>query len=154
MKLDFLFKTLLASASVLILTIVHHVYGAIIYETPSRLHISWFAIPALLATILFYSLHVRNIFSPLISKLSLWLFILIVLLIPVGAFGLIEGGFNHLIKNILYFGGASEELLDQLYSAPIYEMPNDFWFESTGILQFFVGISSGYYLLKYWTEEC
>ncbi|MCC5940686.1 MAG: hypothetical protein JJU37_04025 [Balneolaceae bacterium] len=153
MKSIFLKKTLIASACVMILTIIHHIYGAIIYETPVRLHITWFAIPVLIVMALFYTLHVWDKSSPLISKTSLWAFNLTVLLIPVVTFGVVEGGYNHLLKNILYFGGTSAELMDQFYSDPIFEMPNDFWFEATGILQLFIGLAAGYYLIKCWMAK-
>jgi hypothetical protein len=134
----------------LLLTTIHHIYGGIIYNTPVRFHIAWFAIPVIVVIILLYALHLRKKSSPALSKIALWLFVAVMILIPFGTFGLVEGGYNHLLKNILYFGGASEELMLNLYSDPIFEMPNDFWFEFTGILQFVAGIYIGYLLTGFW----
>ncbi len=138
---------------ILLLTIIHHIYGGIIYNTPVRFHIAWFAVPAIGVMIILYTLHVRKKSSPAISKISLWLFIAVVILIPFGTFGLVEGGYNHLLKNVLYFGGASEEWMMNFYSDPIFEMPNDFWFEFTGILQFFAGGFVFNTLLQYRKEQ-
>jgi hypothetical protein len=138
---------------ILLLTIIHHIYGGIIYNTPVRFHIAWFALPAIGVMILLYTLHVREKSSPTLSKIALWLFLAITILIPIGTFGLAEGGYNHLLKNILYFGGASEELMTNFYPDPIIEMPNDFWFEFTGVLQFFVGGFVFNTLLRYRKEQ-
>ena len=152
-KRTILKKLLWSGIMILLLTIIHHIYGGIIYNTPVRFHIAWFAIPVIAVMILLYALQVRKISSPAISKISFWIFISIIILIPFGTFGLVEGGYNHLLKNILYFGGASEELILQFYSDPIFEMPNDFWFEFTGILQFFVGGYIGYVLIQLWRTK-
>ena len=76
------------------------------------------------------------------------------LLVPVGLIGFFEGGYNHGVKNVLYFGGLPRATLDQLFPPPRYEMPNDLWFEVTGILQFFLGLCAAYYLWKLWWESC
>lgn len=45
-------------------------------------------------------------------------------------------------KNILYFSGVPTHMLDQMYVS-IYELPDNFIFELTGIAQFFTGIMTG-----------
>jgi hypothetical protein len=65
----------------------------------------------------------------------------------------VRRGYNHLVKNVLYFGGASSRHARSTLSAPAYEMPNDLWFEVTGILQFFVGLYAGYCLVRLWREN-
>lgn len=68
-----------------------------------------------------------------------WLFILLTLLPSMCMIGIVEGLYNHALKNILFFGGASTATLQRLFPAPTYEMPNDLLFEVTGVLQgFFV----------------
>lgn len=65
-----------------------------------------------------------------------------------GAFSaLVEGGYNHVVKNIVYFA-AGEETTWQLFQPPLYdeheiEMPNDIFFEVTGILQFPLAVVAG-----------
>ena len=73
-------------------------------------------------------------------------FCLVDALIPVLGIGFFEGGYNHVLKNALYFSGASPPLLARLFPPPVYELPNDGLFEATGILQFVVGLVAGYRL--------
>jgi hypothetical protein len=148
-KKNLLSKLLWAGISVMVLTIIHHVYGAIIYDTPFRLHITWFALPVLAAMILTYKCYVIRR-KTLSGRIALWLFLLITLLIAIGTFGFVEGGFNHLVKNILFFSGVERSVLELIYPSPEYELPNDFWFESTGILQFFFGLYGFIQFIKLW----
>lgn len=140
-------KILLASASNMILTVIHHFYGAIIYATPWRLHVAVIVIPVLLMLIFAYGVHRWRPFA-LLGRASMWLFIVLTLLVPVGGIGLFEGGYNHLAKNALFFGGAPRTTLERLFPPPTYEMPNDSWFEVTGLLQFPIGLCAAYYLLR------
>lgn len=144
-------KTLLASAGIIILTVIHHVYGAVIYDTPWRYHVAAFVLPVLLVLVLTYGVYLRRPLTTL-GKASKWLFMILTLLVPIGVIGLFEGGYNHLVKDILFFGGVPQTALDQLFPAPRYEMPNDLWFEVTGVLQFFIGIHTTAYLFKWWRQ--
>lgn len=145
-------KTLLASAAVLILTVVHHFYGAAIYHTPWRHHIALVVLPLLLALILAYSVHEWRPRSVL-GAVFIWLFSVLTLLAPIAWIGIFEGGYNHLVKDALFFGGLPQTTLDRLYPPPQYEMPNDLWFEVSGVLQFFIALAAGYYLFKLWRER-
>jgi hypothetical protein len=51
-----------------------------------------------------------------------------------GFIGVFEAIYNHLLKNIMCFGGAGDGLLQTL-STPTYEMPNDLLFEITDVMQ-------------------
>ncbi len=144
-------KTLAAAVGVLGLTTVHHLYGAKIYSAPFRRHVASGMLPVLLVLVLAYEVHRRRP-STSLGRVSLRLFMALTLVVPVGVIGLFEGGYNHLVKNVLYFGGASRALLHRLYPPPTYEMPNDFWFEATGILQFFAGLYAGSWLVRVWRE--
>lgn len=64
------------------------------------------------------------------------LLIALTLGLAVGMFGLFEGGYNHGVKLLLFFGGASPETMQRLFPPPTYEMPSDAFFETTGVLQF------------------
>ena len=145
-------KTLLASASVLILTVLHHLYGAAVYATPWRQHVAVIVLPVLVVLILAYGVYQRRPLTVL-SRASLWLLIAMTLVVSVGLIGLFEGGYNHLVKNVLFFGGATRAILDQLFPPPQYEMPNDFVFEVTGVLQFFLGLCAAYYVCRLWRES-
>jgi drug/metabolite transporter (DMT)-like permease len=141
------FKMLfLASTGTMLLTLFHHAYGAAIYDEPFRLHVAWFSVPVIVALALTYRIYRRRPRSKP-GRISLWIFIGITVLISVGAIGIFEGGYNHVLKNILYFGGARQETFDRLYS-PIYELPNNFLFEFTGILQFVTACAALYYIFR------
>lgn len=130
------FKTVM---NLMILTIIHHLYGAAIYNAPFRLHVVYFALPVMA---LLWICHWVYRFYPKSKpgKAAILLLLLIGTGIPVVLIGIIEGGYNHLVKNMVYFGGASEELFRRLFPSPNYEIPNDYLFEFSGILQFIMAI--------------
>jgi hypothetical protein len=73
--------------------------------------------------------------SGLLRTLAQGLFVLGTLGVAVVMIGTFEGLYNHVVKNLLYFGGASPALMMRLFPRPTYEMPNDVFFEITGVLQ-------------------
>lgn len=140
-----------SSLSIMILTLIHHAYGALIYEDPFRLHVMYGAIPVILIQLLAYR-KVQGTSSALIRQLAFAAFMLISVVISVCAIGLYEGGYNHLLKNLLYFGGATQATLDLLFPPAVYEMPGNYFFEVTGIFQFVFGMYGIYCLIQYWKE--
>jgi hypothetical protein len=115
------------------LTSIHHIYGALIYDTPWRLHVLMLSIPVIVITVLLRWRLEKNENQ---YRLALnVLFILITLVPSFGMIGVFEGLYNHVLKNILFFGGASRDTLQSMFPAPTYEMPNDFIFELTGVIQ-------------------
>lgn len=129
-----------ASAAVLTLAVtsIHHAYGAFIYATPWRLHILHAAIPAALAiSALLYA--ARAYRGTLSGRLAGWVGALVILAFPVAMIGFYEGGFNHVLKNIVYFGFGAD-IARTTFPAPTYEMPNDLLFELTGIVQFPISV--------------
>lgn len=144
-----LFRT---SLSIMVLTLIHHAYGAVIYEQSFRLHVAYFTIPVILILILGFRIY-QNYPSKISGKIAFGVFMVTTAIIPVGMIGLYEGGYNHLVKNILYFGSIHQTTLDQLFPPPLYEMPNDFLFEATGIFQFILGVYGVYYLVAFWKEK-
>lgn len=127
-------RSMEASFAVLLLTSVHHAYGAFVYRTPWRLHMV--GVAAVTAGVLLGTLAVlgRKPGGHLGTG-AFGLFALTTLAVPVGGVGAFEGLYNHVLKNVLHFGGASEALLLRLFPPPTYELPNDFLFEVTGVLQ-------------------
>jgi hypothetical protein len=136
-------KQSLWSIAVLILTTVHHLYGAVIYQTPWRGHV---AHPAALTIILIavalfiFSRRPNSFFG----RTAFWIAVSVIVVIPIGFFGLYEGGYNHVLKDVLYFSRTSQSAMDRLFPQPLYEMPDDVFFEITGILTFFVAIPAAY----------
>ncbi len=140
-------RTLLSTGAVLLVTSIHHIYGAIIYDTPWRYHIVF---PSALAFLFTWGM--LRLFNKRpgtgLSKAALLLASACVLIFPFAWIGLFEGGYNHLIKNALYLSGASALLMQQLFPPPTYEMPNDLFFEATGVLTFFIALPAGYYAYR------
>lgn len=127
-------RTTLFTALLLLLTSIHHVYGAIIYHTPWRLHILFIAIPVMILVFLLDFLQRRYPHAPWLMVL----YIVFVLLFPLLGIGLYEGVYNHLFKNIIFLVTGDNSFFRMLFPPPAYEAPGDFWFEATGILQAFV----------------
>ena len=123
---------LMSIGTIVLLTSIHHIYGAIHYQTPWRLHTLHINIPLFLtiAFLLFYSLKER----PGARKMGK-LAVMITIVTWIIWVGLYEGVYNHLIKDILFFSGLSGQMMLNLFPPPTYEMPNDVFFEVTGILQ-------------------
>ncbi|WP_342375816.1 hypothetical protein NVS55_31660 [Myxococcus stipitatus] len=148
-------RSALASGGVLLMTSVHHVYGALRYETPWRLHMV--AVSALTALGLVGTLSLfRARPEGGLGTAALGFFALLTLALPVGMIGTYEGLYNHVLKNILFFGGASASLLHTLFPPPVYELPNDFFFELTGNLQVVPAALSFLFLsrlLKQWLRD-
>jgi len=146
MKTNVVSKLCWYSTALMILTSIHHIYGAIIYETPWRLHVLLISVPVILATwLLKYFMTAR---SSRIAVVHFWLLLIVTLVPSIGMIGLYEGMYNHLVKNIMFFGGASKETLVKLFPPPTYEMPSDLWFEVTGIAQALLVVPSTKSLIK------
>ena len=126
------------SVALAVLTTIHHVYGAVIYNTPWRLHILMMSIPVIILTLVLRRQLMRKDSGN--KSLLFWAFYFVSLVPSLGFIGVFEGIYNHLFKNIMFFGGAGEGLLQTLFPAPTYEMPNDLLFEVTGVGQGIIAI--------------
>jgi hypothetical protein len=122
-----------AALAVLALTSVHHAYGAYVYRSPWRYHV--LPVAAIAAALTVACAAALRGGSGSSSRLARWMFVLVVAVVPVLLIGAFEGGYNHVAKNVLYFGGAPEGLMARLFPSPRYEMPSDAFFEITGVLQ-------------------
>jgi len=140
-------KAGLASIGTMLLTAIHHSYGAFIYQTPWRHYISLVSVAVIVALALTLFVSWKWMTKPM-GRLALWLFAVISFLIPVIWIGLFEGGYTHLLKNILYSSGASRTLYLKMFPPPMYETPNDVFFETTGVLQVFLGVLAGFYTYR------
>lgn len=137
--------TMWSALAVLLLTTVHHVYGAYIYDTPWRHHMA--IVAALTAAVLVGSLYVlRRRPGSAAGRIAFWVFAAVTFVIPVAMVGIYEGGYNHAVKDALYFAGASPGLMMRLFPPPTYELPNDAFFEITGVLQLVLAVITGLYL--------
>jgi hypothetical protein len=123
-----------SSISVLILTSIHHAYGAYIYNTVWRLDVVVASAAGALVIALCFWAASRHA-DQMSGRIALWLGLIVVAGLPVVAIGLFEGGYNHVLKNLVYFL-ASPETYRQMFPATTYEIPTNWIFEGTGIAQF------------------
>ncbi len=141
-----------SSQSIMVLTLIHHAYGALIYEESFRLHVAYFAIPVIVILWFTSRLYQKNP-SEKYGIIAFRMFMFFTLFISTGMIGLYEGGYNHLLKNVLYYGGTNPETLTRLFPPPMYEMPNDLLFEVTGVFQFILAIYALFCLVIFRKEK-
>ena len=121
------------SNALMIVTSIHHVYGAVVYDTPWRLHILMVSIPVIIFTVAGSNFLIkREVPGKNLLLLLYWSIILIFSVILIGGY---EGVYNHALKNVFFFSGASEPVLDKMFPSSMYVMPNNFLFELTGVMQ-------------------
>jgi hypothetical protein len=133
--------------AVLLLTSVHHAYGAYVYRTLWRLDavvLSAFAAAAILSSLVVIQ---RNT-DETVREIAFWVFTAVVFVVPVALIGLFEGAYNHALKNALYFAGASSTLMSRLFPPATYELPNDVFFETTGVMQAVLGSITAWLLYR------
>lgn len=126
-------KVTLYSHIMMMLTSIHHVYGAVIYNTPWRLHVLFLSIPVISVTALLTYFIKRK--DNLKTSLLFWLHWSIILIGSIALIGVFEGVYNHFFKDLLFYAGVNRFTLLKLFPPPTYEMPNDLFFELTGVLQ-------------------
>lgn len=145
---------LLFGAGVLVLTMVHHVYGALLYETPERYHAVYIASAALAVMVSADSLSRRRP-SSVPGRAAWWTGWSVNGVVAVLLFGAIEGFYNHVLKVALYFGGLPEHHMRRLYSDALFEMPTDVIFELTGGLHAIPSVFAAVFLARSLVEgEC
>jgi len=126
-------RALLAGAAGFVLTSVHHVYGAMRYQTPWRYHAVALGALALLG--MYGALRLSRRRSTTIpARVAWWAFWIAEALVFVVALGVFEGAYNHVLK-LLLFARLSPASFQELFPSPIYEVPNDVFFESSGVAQ-------------------
>jgi putative ABC transport system permease protein len=133
----------LAAAAETAVTIGHFVYGAHLYDDPGRLHV---VAPAIAALLLTGALTVLFAWRP--SKLALGALSVVVAVPYLAVFGLFHGAYSHLLKDILFLAGASDQTLERLFMSPDYVRPDDVLFELSGILGLVAAVVVAYWLLR------
>jgi hypothetical protein len=128
------------------MTTIHHFYGAYIYDEPIRLHAAIIAIPVIIVLLATYFGQDRAQDTASTKRLRA-IFIGVTFLFPIAAIGIYEGGYNHVIKDVLFFSGVPTQFLDRMYPS-VYQLPDDFLFEFTGVAQFFTGVACTIFLFR------
>lgn len=135
----------ISSLAVLALTVVHHAYGALLYDTPWRLHAA--VVAAVIALAIVRALYLAGSKRGTSSGRR-WAHIAmaLILVFPVILIGLVEGGYNHLVKDLVYlFSGP--QAARTLFPSPTYEMPSDLVFELSGVAQLPLSFAAAYFAM-------
>jgi hypothetical protein len=141
----------LSASPVYALTIVHHVYGAIVFDTPWRYHAAYLGVAGIAATLLLTWGSTRG--PSVLRQAATALLAALTLILAVGLIGVFEGAYNHAIKLLLFFGGAAPATMRRLFPPPTYEMPSDVLFEATGVLQFVAGLIAARASVALWRDR-
>lgn len=136
-ELDTTFRAGAAAVALMVLTSMHHAYGAFAFNTPWRMHIILIAAPVALLIVALLVV-ARATPSPRLRATLVLLAIAVMLVFPAVMIGFYEGGYNHAVKNAVYFL-FGEGAAQSLFPGAMYEMPSDFIFEATGIGQLPLG---------------
>jgi hypothetical protein len=124
--------------------IVHALYGARRYENASLNHV---VIPALFWLALAVALAGAYAWRP--STPKRWLLVALVGLPYLVLFGLIHGAIVHGLKLVLYAAGTAPESLARLFAFGDFVVPDDTFFELTGLGTFFSALIVGGCLLRF-----
>jgi hypothetical protein len=116
-----------------VISSAHHIYGAFVYETPWRMIVSLW-IPAFVLLILAMLFLLRRFADRTATAIAAWIILLGGVVFQAG-FTTFECVYSHVLKNMLFFGGASKQVLERLFPAPAYHLPDNLPFELTGIAQ-------------------
>lgn len=128
----------------------HHWYGAIEYDTPWRASVTyWIAGSVLIVYSLLY-VYWRNV-DNIAGKISLWLFLFSAVIFQAG-FVFFECVYSHVLKNILFFGGMPQSILERLYPTPAYHLPDNLIFEFSGLLQL-VGFVAAWFAYRVFQDR-
>jgi len=100
------------------------------------MHVLFLSIPVIIVTAILNRLLNQHTGG----RWALWLYWIVTLLASVILIGVFEGIYNHILKNILFFSGLPAGSMAKLYPQGTYEMPDNFFFEFTGMLQGIVAI--------------
>jgi hypothetical protein len=138
-----------SAAAVMGLTVAHHAYGAARFDTPWRLHVVHLSLWVTAAIAICVVIHLG---APgrIVRRSGLLVACMLTLLVPVGWIGVFEGGYSHVLKNMLYFAGLSYDTFQRLFPPPRYVVPSDWIFELTGVLQFPLGLLAAGRALRWW----
>ena len=129
---------------------LHHWYGAIAYNTPWRVGVSYWIMGLIFVVYSMLYLYWKHA-DKFAGKIAMWIFFLFAVIFQTG-FILFECVYSHILKNIFYFSGMSQSTLERLYPVPAYHLPDNLFFELTGLLQLvgFMAVWFAYRIFKDW----
>jgi hypothetical protein len=122
--------TVTAVITLYLVTLVHHLYGGIVFASTERLVLSLIFTVGIVATVALHRLGSSRRWARWTywSLVALWITVI----------GIIEGGYNHTLFVTLKLLGAGPEIFQQLYPDGIdgVESSSDILFQGTGVLTF------------------
>lgn len=123
----------------------HHWYGAFVYDTPWRALVSlWIPGFVMVAIVALYLYWTRP--GTKVGSIAFWVFFLSAVVFQFG-FTMFECVYSHVVKDILFFTGVPQEILLRLYPPPAYHLPDNFFFELTGLMQL-VGLLAAWWAFQ------
>jgi len=127
---------------------IHHWYGAIEYNTPWRAGVTYWIAGSVLIVYSLLFVYLKNL-NNIVGKISIWAFLFSAVIFQAG-FIMFECVYSHVLKNIFFFAGMSKSTLEKLYPAPAYHLPDNMFFEFTGLSQLvgFVAVWYAYQVFK------
>jgi hypothetical protein len=126
------------------LVIVHALYGARRYDNPALAHaiapaLLWLVLAAILAAV----------YARRPGPIKRWVLVALVALPYVGLFGLVHGAIGHGLKLLFHAAGTSAARLAALFDLGDFVVPDDAFFEATGVGTFAAGLLVGYFLVRF-----
>lgn len=134
---------LLAVALETAITIGHFVYGARLYDDPSREHV---VLPAIV--LLAAALALGGLYHWRPTRLNRALLAAEIAVAYLLLFGTYHGAFGHGIKDLLFFGGMSGDELARLFDSPDFVVPDDVFFEASGLATFLAALIVAFFLKR------
>lgn len=125
--------------AVVFVTTVHHVWGAWIYDTPWRLHIVFIGIPVAVTFSVLLVFAARR-HGTAEGRLAMWIAVTLIVGFCTLLLGLYEGGYNHVLKNIVYF---TRGPVRWMFPDGVTGIPDDVFFEVSGMAHLPAGIFAG-----------
>jgi hypothetical protein len=124
---------------------LHAVYGGVHYESPGLLHLAG---PAAFWLIVALALAVVNARGE--GPIRRWLLVGGVGLPYVGIFGLLHGVIGHAAKLVAFHAGMPPERLEQLFTLVDFVMPDNAFFELTGLASALAAVGVAAQLRRFW----
>lgn len=127
---------------------VHHWHGAVAYNTPWRAGVTYWIAGSVIVVYSLLFVYWKNA-GNVAGRISIWIFYFSAVIFQ-GGFIMFECVYSHVLKNTLFFGGMSQPILEKLYPSPAYHLPDNMFFEFTGLLQLvgFVAVWYAYQVFK------
>lgn len=127
---------------------LHQEYGAHVYGEPWRHWLTGAALAGMLA-----GAGALHAYARRAGRAALACFLASTAVIHVGVLAAYEGGYNSLLKNVLYLLGGSEEFLRRIVPHHARPVPDDAFFELTGVMMFVAGLVAACYAYRLLRER-